>query len=140
MLSNKKTEEKPCNSIDTLIGSKTELKGDLVFTGGLRVDGRVRGNITAQGDGSSMVVVSEQGSVDGSIDVPHIAINGVVNGNLKSSVAVELQANARISGDVTYKTLRMELGAVVNGKLVCETAPAAGSASDPTPLSVASSQ
>jgi len=120
----KKTDEKPCNSIDTLIGSKTELKGDLSFTGGLRVDGRVRGNITAQGDGSSMVVVSEQGSVDGSIDVPHIAINGVVNGNLKSSGAVELQANARVSGDVTYKSLRMELGAVVNGKLVCETTPA----------------
>lgn len=120
---NKKTDEKPCNSIDTLIGSKTELKGDLSFSGGLRVDGRVRGNITAQGDGSSMVVVSEQGSVDGSIDVPHIAINGVVNGNLKSSGAVELQANARVSGDVTYKSLRMELGAVVNGKLVCETTP-----------------
>lgn len=120
MIGNKKGEEKPCNTIDTLIGDKTELKGDIIFSGGLRIDGKVRGNVTARGDNSSTLVVSEAGEVDGSVDVPHVVVNGAVNGNLNSAASVELQAKARVFGDVHYKTLKMELGAAVNGNLVCE--------------------
>jgi cytoskeletal protein CcmA (bactofilin family) len=116
----RKPDEKPSGSIDTLVGNKTELKGDIAFTGGLRVDGKVRGNVTAKGDGGSVLVISEQGEVEGTINVPHVVINGVVNGNLTSTVSVELQAKARIFGDVHYRTLKMEMGASVNGNLVCE--------------------
>ncbi|NOZ10315.1 MAG: polymer-forming cytoskeletal protein [Gammaproteobacteria bacterium] len=116
----KKTEEKPCDTIDTLIGHHTELKGDIVFTGGLRIDGKVRGNVTAKDDSSSMLVVSDQGQVDGSVNVAHVVINGVVNGNLNSSGTVELQSKANISGDLNYRQLRMDLGAAVNGNLVCD--------------------
>lgn len=116
----KKPEEKPYSTIDTLIGQKTELKGDILFTGGLRIDGKVRGNVTARGDSNSTLVISEEGQVDGSVDVPHVVINGAINGNLTSSNAVELQAKANIAGDVHYKALKMELGASVNGNFVCE--------------------
>ncbi|HEC12727.1 MAG TPA: polymer-forming cytoskeletal protein [Acidiferrobacteraceae bacterium] len=116
----KKTEEKPCDTIDTLIGHQTELKGDIVFTGGLRIDGKVRGNVTAKDDKSSMLVVSDQGQVDGSVNVSHVVINGVVNGNLNSSNTVELQSKANISGDLNYRQLKMDLGASVNGNLVCD--------------------
>jgi len=116
----KKPDEKPSTSIDTLVGNKTELKGDISFSGGLRVDGKVRGNVTAKGDGGSVLVISEQGEVEGTINVPHVVINGVVNGNLTSTVSVELQAKARIYGDVHYRALKMETGASVNGNLVCE--------------------
>jgi cytoskeletal protein CcmA (bactofilin family) len=117
----KKTEEKPCSTIDTLIGQKTELKGDIIFSGGLRIDGKVRGNVTSKDDNSnSMLVVSEEGQVDGSVNVPHVVVNGVINGNLHSTGAVELQAKAQVSGDVNYKALKMELGAAVNGNLVCD--------------------
>lgn len=116
----KKAGEKPCNTIDTLIGVKTELKGDLVFSGGLRIDGKVKGNITAKGDASSTLVLSEHAVVTGNVTVPHIVINGVIKGHVRSSERVELQAKADISGDLTYKTLEMALGASINGNLIRE--------------------
>lgn len=114
--------EKPCNTIDTLIGAKTDLKGDIVFTGGLRVDGKVRGNITAKGDGNSTLVLSENAMVTGNVTVPHIITNGTIKGNVRAAERIELQPKAEISGDVYYKVIEMSLGAVINGNLLRETA------------------
>jgi len=112
--------EKPCNTIDTLIGAKTDLKGDIVFTGGLRVDGKVRGNITAKGDGNSTLVLSENAMVTGNVTVPHIITNGTIKGNVRAAERIELQPKAEISGDVYYKVIEMSLGAVINGNLLRE--------------------
>lgn len=112
--------EKPCNTIDTLIGSKTDLKGDIVFTGGLRIDGKVRGNITAKGDGNSTLVLSENAVVTGNVTVPHIITNGSIKGNVRAAERIELQPKAEIFGDVYYKVIEMALGAVINGNMVRE--------------------
>ena len=112
--------DRPCNTIDTLIGAKTELKGDIVFSGGLRVDGKIRGNITAKGDGNSTLVLSENAVVTGNVTVPHIITNGSIKGNVRAAERIELQSKAEISGDVYYKVIEMALGAVVNGNLVRE--------------------
>lgn len=117
----KKSGEKPCNTIDTLIGAKSEIKGDIVFSGGLRIDGKVKGNVTARGDGGSTLVVSEEATVNGNISVPHVIVNGVVKGNVQSSEHIELQPKADITGDVTYKTIEIALGAQINGNLVRTT-------------------
>jgi cytoskeletal protein CcmA (bactofilin family) len=114
--------EKPCNTIDTLVGAKTDLKGDIVFSGGLRVDGKVRGNITAKGDGNSMLVLSEHAVVTGNVSVPHIVTNGSIKGNVRAAERIELQPKAEISGDIYYKVIEMALGAVVNGNMVREAA------------------
>lgn len=114
--------DKPCNTIDTLVGAKTEIKGDIVFAGGLRVDGKIRGNITAKGDGNSTLVLSEHAVVMGNVAVPHIITNGSIKGNVRAAERIELQSKAEISGDVYYKVIEMALGAVVNGNLVRETA------------------
>lgn len=116
----KKTADKPCSTIDTLIGIKTELKGDIVFSGGLRIDGKVKGNIVAKGDASSTLVLSEHAMVTGNVTVPHMIINGVIKGHVRSSERIELQSKADIAGDLTYKTLEMALGASVNGNLIRE--------------------
>ena len=112
--------EKPCNTIDTLIGAKTDLKGDIIFTGGLRVDGKVRGNITAKGDGNSTLVLSENAMVTGNVTVPHIITNGTIKGNVRAAERIELQPKAEITGDVYYKVIEMSLGAVINGNLLRE--------------------
>lgn len=117
----KKPSDKPCNTIDTLIGVKTDLKGDIVFSGGLRIDGKVRGNITAKGDGNCTLVLSENAAVTGNITVPHIITNGSIKGNVRATERIELQSKAEIFGDVYYKVIEMALGAVVNGNLVRET-------------------
>lgn len=120
---------KPVDTIDTLVGQKAVFKGDLEFSGGLRIDGNVKGNVIAQDDGSSTVVLSESGEVEGNINVPHVVINGVINGNIKSNGRVELQAKSRVNGDVHYKAVEMELGASINGNLVCQPSSTMGQSS-----------
>lgn len=118
----KKDSDKPCSTIDTLIGIKADIKGDVHFSGGLRVDGKIKGNIVARGDGdaSSTLVLSEQAVVTGNISVPHMVINGTVKGSIHASERIVLQSKAEITGDVTYKTIEIALGATINGNLVRE--------------------
>ena len=104
--------------IDCLIGAGTTVDGNVVFRGGLRVDGTVRGNIQAEDGKSGTLVISEHASVEGEIRVPHIVVNGLVAGPVHSSEYVELQSKASVTGDVHYNTLEMHLGAVVQGRLV----------------------
>jgi cytoskeletal protein CcmA (bactofilin family) len=125
---NKAPAEKPCNTIDTLIGTKTEIKGDIVFSGGLRIDGKIRGNITAKGDANSTLVLSENAQIIGNVTVPHVISNGSIKGNVRASERIELQPKAEIAGDVYYKVIEMALGAVINGSLVRELSDAARAA------------
>lgn len=113
----KKPNDKPCNTIDTLIGVTTDMKGDITFSGGLRIDGKVKGNIASRGDDNSTLVLSENAVVTGDVSVPHMVVNGKIKGNVRSVERLELQAKAEISGDVTYKVLEIAAGAQVNGSL-----------------------
>jgi cytoskeletal protein CcmA (bactofilin family) len=111
---------KPQNRIDTLIGADTRILGDISFTGGLRVDGHIKGNVLAKGDAPCTLVLSENAKIEGKIQVSHVVVNGTVMGPVHATEYVELQPKARVSGDVFYKTLEMHLGAIVEGKLVHE--------------------
>jgi len=109
---------KPQNRIDCLIGAGTVIEGNITFAGGLRVDGRVRGNIMAADDKPGTLVLSEQAQIEGEIHVSHAVINGTVTGPVHATEYVELQAKANVTGDVHYKSLEVQLGAVVQGRLV----------------------
>ena len=109
---------KPQNRIDCLIGAGTTIEGNITFTGGLRVDGHVRGNVLAAEGGAGTLVLSEQARIEGEIRVSHVVINGTVVGPVHAVEYVELQAKANVTGDVYYRTLEMQLGAVVQGRLV----------------------
>jgi cytoskeletal protein CcmA (bactofilin family) len=119
----KKSGSKPQNRIDCLIGAGTTVEGDIVFTGGLRVDGSVRGNVTAADGKPGTLVLSEDARIEGEIRVSHIVINGTVVGPVHADEYVELQPKAKVTGDVHYRTLEMQLGAVVQGRLVYEADP-----------------
>jgi cytoskeletal protein CcmA (bactofilin family) len=113
----KKPNDKPCNTIDTLVGVTTELKGDITFAGGLRIDGKIKGNIIARADDNSTLVLSENAVVTGDVSVPHMIVNGKIKGNVRCVERLELQAKAEIMGDVTYKVLEIAAGAQVVGNL-----------------------
>jgi cytoskeletal protein CcmA (bactofilin family) len=109
---------KPQNRIDSLIGAGTRVSGDIHFTGGLRVDGDVSGSVIADPAKASTLVLSEQARVHGEISVTHLVVNGMVTGPIQASEYLELQSKAKVTGDVRYKTLEIQLGAIVEGKLV----------------------
>ena len=113
-----KKRSKPQSRIDCLIGAGTRIEGNVSFSGGLRVDGVIKGDVLSEAGHSSTLVLSEQAKIEGAIHVSHVVINGAVIGPVHASEYVELQAKSRVTGDVYYKTLEMHLGAVVEGRLV----------------------
>lgn len=113
-----KKHSKPQNRIDTLIGVGTVIDGSLNFTGGMRVDGQVNGNITGVSGKPTTLVLSEHGSVNGDVDVTHLVVNGVICGAVTAAEYLELHAKARVTGDVNYKTLEIQVGAILEGRLI----------------------
>jgi cytoskeletal protein CcmA (bactofilin family) len=114
---------KPQNRIDSLIGEGTTVEGNVIFSGGLRIDGKVRGNVMAADDQPGTLVLSERARVEGEIRVSHVVINGTVVGPVFGTEYVELQAKCNVTGDVHYRTLEIQLGAVVQGRLVHQDSP-----------------
>ncbi len=106
------------NTIATLIGAETRIEGDVHFSGGLRVDGVIRGNISEPNASPSTLILSEQGRIEGAVSASKLVINGKIIGPVKANQFIELQAKAHITGDVYYKSLEMHTGAVIEGKLV----------------------
>ena len=115
MLSSK---NKNTGHYDTLISSKSEFIGDLHFSGGLHIDGRIKGNLIADEQSGAVVRISETGVVEGEIRVPNIIINGTVVGNVHSGMHIELAKKAVVNGDVHYGMMEMVMGAQVNGSLI----------------------
>jgi len=107
--------------IDSLIGQNTEIQGDIVFSGGLHIDGKSKGNIIATEPGSQLTV-SDQGVVEGEVRVPNVILNGHVIGDVFTSERIELASEARVHGNVYYNLIEMAIGAEVNGKLVHRSA------------------
>lgn len=114
----RKNQQKSSSRIETLIGAETVINGDIQFSGGLRVDGTIRGNVSEIAGKSCTLVLSEHGRIEGAIDSAQAVINGTVVGPVKAREYIELQSKSRVSGDVYYKTLEIHTGAVVEGKLV----------------------
>lgn len=124
-------------AVDTLIGRQTEVLGDVHFSGGLHVDGKIKGKVIANSDKAASLSVSESGCIEGDVRVPNIVLNGAVSGDVHASEKITLAAKARVTGNVFYKIIEMEGGATVNGNMVHEPTssvqPGAGSSgSQPT--------
>jgi cytoskeletal protein CcmA (bactofilin family) len=103
--------------IRSLVAPGTEIRGNMSFTDGLRVDGSVVGNLKANEDKRSILVISESAHVAGEVNADHVIINGHVVGPVYAHELLELQPKARIEGDVHYKALEMHQGATITGQL-----------------------
>ena len=104
--------------IDTLVGRNSRVDGDLHFKGGLHVDGEIHGNVHAEEGTESMLSLSQHGVIRGEVKVPHITLNGTVEGDVHAEKRLELGPEARVTGDVYYNLVEIAVGATVNGKLV----------------------
>lgn len=104
-------------AIQSLIGEGTRMTGELRFSEGLRIDGEVHGDVLADGQTRSLLVISEKARVHGKVRADHVIINGEVLGPVESLELLELQPKARIVGDVRYELLEMHPGALIEGEL-----------------------
>jgi len=110
-------------TVTTLIGSETVIRGNILFGGGLHVDGTIEGSLHADSGSQAVLTISDKGVVNGEIHSPNVIINGYVKGDIIASERLELAGKARIEGNVYYKLLEMAAGAQITGKLVHQTEP-----------------
>lgn len=103
---------------ETLIGAGTVVTGDIVFCGGLRIDGEVRGNVRCLSGPTGTLVIGEKGCVDGEVAVARVIVNGLVTGRIEAGEFIRIQSKARIDGDVDYAIAEIHAGAVIQGRLV----------------------
>ena len=115
--------------IDTLLGKAATVNGDLEFSGGLHLDGRINGNVRSNASDGGALSVSESGFIEGSVEVTSIVMNGTVNGDMHARERLVLGGKARVNGNVYYGVIEMAPGAVITGKLI----PLAGASADATP-------
>jgi cytoskeletal protein CcmA (bactofilin family) len=113
--------------IDTLLGKTANLQGDLEFSGGLHLDGRVNGNVRSNAADGGALSVSESGFIEGNVEVTNIVMNGTVNGDMYARDRLVLGEKARVNGNVHYGVIEMASGAVITGKLI----PLSGTANEP---------
>ena len=118
MLGQGKKSKSAGAKVDTIIGQQTRIEGDVHFSGGLHVDGRIKGGVIAETGSGSVLTISEHGSIEGDVLVPTVILNGSVTGDVRSGERIELAAKANVDGDVFYNLIEMAMGATVNGSLV----------------------
>lgn len=122
-------------SIRSLIGEGTIVQGTLRFGDGLRIDGEVQGDVVANPNDTSILVISDKAKVVGTVKAGHVIINGTVIGPVESNHLLELQPKARIQGDVRYEALEMHQGATIEGALQrLASTPANAAIEDKPPL------
>lgn len=103
--------------LSSLVATNVEIRGDVVFSGGLRVDGRIEGNVLGSDGAHGLLVVSENGSVKGNVRIYDAVINGTIEGDIEVEHFLELQAGSRVTGNISYRQLQMDCGARVAGRL-----------------------
>lgn len=117
MFKNKSTQRDGF-AIDTLIGPDVVIRGDLEFSGGLYVEGRIVGRVSAADGRPASLVLAEQGVIEGEVHAPVVIINGTLAGDVYASERVELAQKARVEGNVHYSVVEMSAGAQLTGRLV----------------------
>ncbi len=105
-------------SVDALIGSQVEIRGDVVFSGGLYVEGRILGKVVAAEGSEAMLTLAEQGHIEGEIRAAVVVLSGRMDGDIHATERVELTPSARVNGNVHYQVVEMNAGAQLNGRLV----------------------
>ena len=98
-------------AVNTIVGKGASFDGLLEISGGLRVDGTVKGKVVS----ADVVFIGPSGTVDADIEAKEAIVGGIVRGNIKAPDKVELQAKCQVEGDVVTYSLVVEQGALFHG-------------------------
>ncbi|MBI3094319.1 MAG: polymer-forming cytoskeletal protein [Rhodocyclales bacterium] len=112
-----KADKQHAKPIASLIGAGTVLSGHIVFSGGLRIDGEVRGNVRSADGQANTLVVGEQARIEGDIDVARLIVNGLIKGRVDATEFIKVQSKAQVDCDLAYAVAEIHSGAVIHGRL-----------------------
>ena len=115
--------KQPSADIETLIAAGTRVEGNLIVSGGIHLEGIVRGNVTCEAGGTALLTIARKGVVEGIVEVPRVVVHGEVRGDIRAKDKVELGATAKVSGNVSYGVIEMAAGAIIQGRLIAATGP-----------------
>jgi len=104
--------------VAAFLGPNVKVTGDVSFSGGLRIDGVVTGDVSCSGDQSGTLTIGNGGLVQGDIRVSHLVVYGHIQGNVHVSGLTDIREQALIVGDVHYAALDVASGGVIQGRLV----------------------
>lgn len=125
MFGDKKSTRSSGGNVETLIGPHAVIRGDVVFTGGLYVEGAIHGKVSVEEGAAAVLTISEHGKVEGEVRAPVVVINGTMIGDVHAAERVELAEHARVQGNIHYKVIEMAAGAMLTGRLIHADAPLA---------------
>jgi cytoskeletal protein CcmA (bactofilin family) len=111
------------NALETLIGPRVVIRGDVSFSGGLYVEGKILGKVQAEDGADAVITIAEHGLIEGEVRAPVVVVSGQLNGEVFAAQRVELLANARVQGNIHYKVVEMAAGAMISGRLIHVEAP-----------------
>jgi cytoskeletal protein CcmA (bactofilin family) len=98
-------------NLSTIVGKDSAFTGEMEVKGTLRVDGRIKGKIICD----ETVSIGATGEVEAEIDAKVVVVAGTVVGNIHASEKIEMQAKAKVLGDVSTKNIVIEQGAIFHG-------------------------
>ena len=104
-------------AITTLIDKDIVISGDTSYTGGIRIDGKMIGNLKVHGEEDSLLIMGHGSKITGNVDVEKAIINGEINGNVKCKDYLELNTNAIVNGSIEYDIIEVQEGAKITGDL-----------------------
>jgi cytoskeletal protein CcmA (bactofilin family) len=113
--------------VETVVGEGAVFKGQLEIKTGIKIDGRVEGDIACAGD----VFVGEKGVITAGVNGRNVSVAGEVNGNVVATQVLHIQPSGRIKGDIRAGHLVVEDGAQLEGKCTM-TAPGEEKPAEPS--------
>lgn len=110
-------KRKKNHAIDTLIDETMNIRGSMNFSGGIRLDGKLYGNLTLSDGTAGSVIMGPKSKILGNIKTDTAIIAGEVKGNIEAQDFLELHSTAIVSGDISYGEIEVHSGALLNGNV-----------------------
>ncbi len=110
---NSQSETEGTEDLSAFVGRGVEFKGTISYSGTVRIDGSLEGEIRTDG----MLLVGEDAVIQAKVSAGRIVCKGKITGDVVAKEGVKLRAPAVITGSVKTPMLSMEDGVLFNGGL-----------------------
>ncbi|NMM49520.1 bactofilin family protein [Marinigracilibium pacificum] len=110
---NMASEDKQPTGSGSIVSSSTVMIGNIESNDLLRIEGKVNGDILK----APRVIVGSKGEIHGNITCGQLDVEGTIHGNIACKSKVICKSTAKITGEVKAADLKVEAGALINGKI-----------------------